>query len=112
MTLPRCGWALVAVVLVPRPAYGQPAPADVLPPTTAAPSTASPLMPSVRTALGALGAGSGVPDGVGGGWYPSRPVRSQPVRVGLGNFQAGLTLPAYDTGADSVFANSSAQVLT
>jgi len=125
MSVPRCAWALVGVVLAPALTYGQPPPGDVLFPP-ASPLAASPLLPSgsapsqttaslmqsLRPTLEALGASSGVTDGVGGAWYPARPVRGQSTQVGLANLQAGLTIPVFDTAEQSAFANPSAQVLT
>jgi hypothetical protein len=49
---------------------------------------------TLRTTVEALGASSGVPDGVGGSWYPSSNVSRQPERrLGMNNFQVGATLP-------------------
>jgi len=69
------------------------------------------LLPSLRTTLEALGASSGVPDGIGASHYPGEPVRGQAADVSLTNIQAGLTAPVFDSNDTGVFVSASIQGL-
>lgn len=51
----------------------------------------------------ALGASSGIPDGVGGWYYPAQPVRGQNTRLGISGAWAGGAVPVWDDEADGLF---------
>jgi hypothetical protein len=115
---PLC--AIVGLLLAVSPTLGQPpAPAPNPPP---APKPIDPLaaleaarVPGVtdtlRGTLDALGASTGVPDGVGLSWYPRTAVRDQPATMTLGNYQFGFTAPVYTGDDQAVFADGSLQAL-
>lgn len=94
-----------ALLLAPAVAAAQPPepPADE-PPAGRVPD-------ALRSTLDALGATAGVPDGVGLSWYPRVPVRDQSARMGLMNYQVGLTEPVYVTDNDLLFADASVRAL-
>jgi hypothetical protein len=113
MTLCRFAWSLAAVALVSGIARAQVGEADLnVPAAPAPPATGASVLTSLRTTLDTLGATSGVPDGLGASYYPAQSARGQPGWVSIANWQAGLTLPVYDTATDSVIVTSALQVLT
>jgi hypothetical protein len=69
------------------------------------------LPPAIIKTLEALGASSGVPDGFGSIWEPSRPVSGQPASMSLLNTQAGLTLPVWTSADQGIFAGGTARGL-
>jgi hypothetical protein len=62
---------------------------------------------TLRTTLDALGASTGVPDGVGLSWYPQTAVRSQRTAMSLLNYQFGFTAPVYRESDQTVFVDGS-----
>ena len=101
---------LLVLLAVPCAAQTEAQPAAPQDPPAAAP-VARRLPPSLLFTLEALGASSGVPDGVGASWYPTVPVRGQRANMSLWNYQAGLTVPAYTTATDGLFVNGSVRNL-
>src|SRR5438270_300134 len=83
-------------------ASGQPDP-------TSGKATAGDLPPAIIKTLEALGASSGVPDGTGAMWQPSRPVSGQATSLSLLDTHAGLTLPVWTSADQGVFATGSAR---
>lgn len=74
----------------------------------ASPASSSVALPSsLQFTLEALGASSGVPDGLGGAWYSNAPVRGQPAGFVLSSYQGGVTLPLATTDSDGLFGNAS-----
>jgi hypothetical protein len=69
------------------------------------------LPPAIVKTLEALGASSGVPDGAGATWEPSRPVAGQLTGLSMFTGQAGLTLPVWTSANEGVFATGSARGL-
>lgn len=100
---------LVGALLAPAVAGAQPPEPSEPPPGADGPAGRIP--DALRSALDALGASVGVPDGVGMSWYPRTPVRGQPSRMGLMNYQVGLTNPVYTTDTDLLFADGSIRAL-
>src|SRR5262245_1412310 len=78
---------------------------------TAGKAAVGDLPPAIVKTLEALGASSGVPDGLGASWEPSRPVSGQAASMSLFNAQAGLTLPVWTSADQGVFATGSARGL-
>ena len=110
--------ALPAEGLSP-PADQPPVPApspDPSPPPRApdppAPGVGFGLPKALRATVDALGASSGVPDGVGVAWYPSVPVRGQSAHMGLVNYQAGVTVPVSTTDTGGWYANGAGRLLS
>jgi hypothetical protein len=85
-------------------AYGQSEPA-------AGNATVGDLPPAIVKTLEALGASTGVPDGVGANWEPSRPVSGQAASMSLFDAHAGLTLPVWTSADQGVFATATARGL-
>src|SRR5262249_10582865 len=113
MTRCRYAWALAAAAMISGSARAQVGEADANGPATpVAPTTGASVLTSLRTTLDALGGTSGVPDGLGASFYPAQAARGQPTWVSIANWQAGLTVPIYDTATDSVIVTSALQVLT
>jgi len=81
------------------------------PDTAAGKATVGDLPPAIVKTLEALGASSGVPDGAGAMWQPSRPVSGQPTSLSLLDTHAGLTLPVWTSADQGVFATGSARGL-
>ncbi|HJZ94457.1 MAG TPA: hypothetical protein VKE40_26570 [Gemmataceae bacterium] len=96
--------ALFAMTAAASSACGQPDP-------TAGKATVGDLPPAIVKTLEALGASSGVPDGLGASWEPSRPVSGQLASLSLFNAQAGLTLPVWTSVDEGVFATAAARGL-
>ena len=69
------------------------------------------LPPALIATLTALGAASGVPDGLGIVWEPARPVAGQPATLSLINTNAGLTIPVWTSPDEGVFATGSVRGL-
>jgi hypothetical protein len=69
------------------------------------------LPPAIVKTLEALGASTGVPDGVGASWEPARPVSGQTAKMSLFDAHAGLTLPVWTSADQGVFATGSARGL-
>ena len=91
--------SLCGILILPEAAFGQP---------SAISSPASFDLPtSLKFSLEALGASSGVPDGIGGSWYPGVSVRDQPAGFVMSNYQAGATIPISKSDTELVFANAS-----
>src|SRR5262249_29069432 len=61
--------------------------------------------------LEALGASSGVPDGVGATWEPPRPVAAQPSTLSLFDLHVGLTVPVQHSAEQGVFCVASVRAL-
>lgn len=78
---------------------------------TAGNATVEDLPPAIVRTLEALGASSGVPDGLGASWEPSRPVSGQPASLSLFNAQVGLALPVWTSADQGVFAAASVRGL-
>lgn len=93
-------WAAPAVAQPPEPE-----------PDQDEPSPTNRVSDALRCTLDALGASTGVPDGVGVSWYPRVPVRNQRAGMGLTNYQFGLTGPVYAGDNNLVFADLSTRVL-
>jgi hypothetical protein len=72
---------------------------------------AADLPAALIATLGALGASSGVPDGLGATWEPARPVAAQPSTLALFNLQAGLTVPIQHSAEQGVFCTGSVRAL-
>ena len=70
------------------------------------------LPPSLMTTLDALGATSGVPDGIGYSFSPSRPVTGQAADILLQSTQLGASVPVWQTPADAFFVNASVKAVT
>jgi hypothetical protein len=66
------------------------------------------LPPALVKTLEALGASSGVPDGLGATWEPPRPVAGQPASLSLFAAQTGLTLPVWTSADQGIYATASA----
>jgi hypothetical protein len=96
--------ALFAWTAAAGVACGQPDP-------TAGKATVGDLPPAIVKTLEALGASSGVPDGLGATWEPSRPVSGQPASMSLFNAQAGIALPVWTSANQGVFAAGSGRGL-
>lgn len=100
---PAAPWcsALVGWLLIGNTGYAQP------------PDTEPGKLPkSLLASLDALGASSGVPDGVAAWWYPSVPVGSQRGRLQISRFQLGLTAPVLESQTDGLFATASVSELS
>lgn len=97
-------FALLALTAAAGGASGQPDPA----PGRAA---VDDLPPAIVKTLEALGASTGVPDGVGASWEPARPVSGQGAKMSLFDPHAGLTLPVWTSADQGVFATASARGL-
>ena len=71
-------------------------------------ATVGDLPPALVKTLEALGASSGVPDGLGATWEPPRPVAGQPASLSLFAAQTGLTLPVWTSADQGIYATASA----
>ncbi|MDB5308081.1 MAG: hypothetical protein JWO38_2283 [Gemmataceae bacterium] len=121
----HCRRALGLLLLLPAVAVGQPGRSQPDPAPTAAAAagtipwtvpngrafSASGLPPALQFTLESLGASTGVPDGIGYSWYPDLPVRGQSARIGLTNYQAGLTAPVYTSDTEGLFINTAVRRL-
>jgi len=96
--------ALLAWTAAAGGACGQPEPASGR-------ATVGDLPPAIVKTLEALGASTGVPDGVGASWEPARPVSGQQASMSLFNAQAGLALPVWTSADQGVFGTASARGL-
>lgn len=97
-------FAAFSLLALAGAAYGQSDP-------TVGKATVGELPPALVKTLEALGASSGVADGVGAMWEPPRPVGGQPTSLSLFDTHAGLTLPVWTAADQGVFANASARGL-
>lgn len=81
-------------------------------PSTSDPGVTGRVPKALRSALEALGASSGVPDGIGFTYLPREAVRNEPTKtMSLLNLQFGATVPVYTTETDLFFANASVRAL-
>jgi hypothetical protein len=85
-------------------AYGQSDPA-------AGKAVVGDLPPAIVKTLESLGASTGVPDGAGVSWEPSRPVSAQAAKMSLFDAHAGLTLPVWTAADQGIFATGTARGL-
>jgi hypothetical protein len=85
--------------------------APAQPDPSAGTATVGDLPPAIVKTLEALGASSGVPDGTGAMWQPSRPVSGQAASLTLLDSHAGLTLPVWTSADQGIFAAGSARGL-
>src|SRR5690349_20979767 len=95
---------LFAWIAATAGAFGQPDP-------EAGRATVGDLPPAIVKTIEALGASTGVPDGVGASWEPARPVSGQAARMSLFDAHAGLTLPVWTSADQGVFATTTARGL-
>ena len=59
----------------------------------------------------ALGASSGIPDGIGGWWYPSQRVLGQKSNLGMTAGWAGAAVPVWDDETDGLFLTGAARAV-
>ncbi len=64
------------------------------------------------SALEALGASNGVPDGAGSTQYAKQPVRGQQASLGMFTAQAGGAVPAWESGNDQLFVTGAGRWLS
>ena len=111
-------YSLFALLLAATAAVGQTSdplldPAEIasapLPKATS--SDISGIPKGLQSTIEALGASSGVPDGVGLTRYSAVPVRGQNARMGFSNYQFGVAAPLYASDSEGLFATTSIRTL-